>query len=163
MTRLACAELAAMCTSYTHLCWAHHRVGYDLGYPRKLACVDDTPGSSIEDGLNPEFPRNGSAFFSGTAASGSGDWKWLLTEGGHHTTFGGKQGFTRWPSTPVAPLYDGSGALASVVHQERGWAYVLFLRAGHLVPQGAPTAVFLVTPSFVSPPCVELPSAAAWR
>ncbi|KAH9907108.1 uncharacterized protein BXZ73DRAFT_84694 [Epithele typhae] len=116
--------------------------------------------SSIEDGLNPEFPRNGSAFFSGTAASGSGDWKWLLTEGGHHTTFGGKQGFTRWPSTP---LYDGSGALASVVHQERGWAYVLFLRAGHLVPQGAPTAVFLVTPSFVSPPCVELPSAAGWR
>ncbi|KAH9908225.1 uncharacterized protein BXZ73DRAFT_99968 [Epithele typhae] len=136
--------------------------------PRKYAWANvktrvkraELPGSSIEDGLNPEFPRNGSAFFSGTAASGSGDWKWLLTEGGHHTTFGGKQGFTRWPSTP---LYDGSGALASVVHQERGWAYVLFLRAGHLVPQGAPTAVFLVTPSFVSPPCVELPSAAGWR
>jgi len=55
-----------------------------------------------------------------------------------NTTFGGIQGFTRKPSTP---WQDDSGNLAGIVHQERGWTYVLFKGAGHLVPAKAPANV----------------------
>ncbi len=59
-----------------------------------------------------------------------------------NTTFGGIQGFTRKPSTP---WYNESGSFAGIVHQERGWKYVLVNGAGHLVPTDAPNAVRLHT------------------
>ncbi|KAF8520874.1 alpha/beta-hydrolase [Hysterangium stoloniferum] len=52
-------------------------------------------------------------------------------------TFGGIQGFTQRPSTP---WYDSQGNLAGKVHQERGITFVLFRRAGHLIPQTDPVA-----------------------
>jgi carboxypeptidase D len=61
-----------------------------------------------------------------------------------NTTFGGIQGFTRKPATP---WYNDASKLAGVVHQERGWSYVLFLNSGHLVPSDAPLSV-----SFFLPP-----------
>ncbi|KAF8967659.1 Alpha/Beta hydrolase protein [Flammula alnicola] len=63
-----------------------------------------------------------------------------------NTTFGGVQGFTRKPSTP---WNNDAGQLAGVVHQERGWSYVLFLGAGHLVAQGAPVSAFTFLREFV--------------
>lgn len=53
-------------------------------------------------------------------------------------TFGGIQGFTRKPATPFT---DDHGKFAGIVHQERSVTYVLFNRAGHLVPMYAPEAV----------------------
>ncbi|KAF8202232.1 Alpha/Beta hydrolase protein [Pholiota molesta] len=63
-----------------------------------------------------------------------------------NTTFGGIQGFTRKPSTPWS---NDAGKLAGVVHQERGWQYVLFLNAGHLVGQDAPISAFTFMREFV--------------
>ncbi len=45
------------------------------------------------------------------------------------------------PRKPSTPWYNDEGKLAGVVHQERGWQYVLFLNAGHLVGQDAPVSV----------------------
>jgi hypothetical protein len=54
-----------------------------------------------------------------------------------NTTFGGIQGFTRVPSTPWV---DDAGNFAGIVHQERGWSYVLFVGTGHLVPFKKPAS-----------------------
>ncbi|KAJ7698953.1 Alpha/Beta hydrolase protein [Mycena rosella] len=54
-----------------------------------------------------------------------------------NTTFGGIQGFTRKPSTPWS---DETGKPAGIIHQERGWTYVLFSGASHLIPQKTPIA-----------------------
>ena len=40
--RLARVELGAMRTSYGRMSWAHRRIGYDLGYPRKLARLEES-------------------------------------------------------------------------------------------------------------------------
>ncbi|EIN06504.1 alpha/beta-hydrolase [Punctularia strigosozonata HHB-11173 SS5] len=61
-------------------------------------------------------------------------------------TFGGIQGFTRVPSTP---WFDDDGNLAGIVHQERNLAYVLFIGAGHLVPQWKPDAAFVFLREFI--------------
>ncbi|KAK0202661.1 Alpha/Beta hydrolase protein [Desarmillaria ectypa] len=63
-----------------------------------------------------------------------------------NTTFGGIQGFTKKPSTP---WYNESGAFAGIVHQERGWKYVLVNGAGHLVPTDAPDAAFVLARDFI--------------
>ena len=54
-----------------------------------------------------------------------------------NTTFGGIQGFTRKPSTPWT---DDAGNPGGIVHQERGWTYVLFNNTGHLIPAKNPVA-----------------------
>ena len=53
-------------------------------------------------------------------------------------TFGGKQGFTRKPSTIWT---NDRGEFAGIVHQERNWTFALFDGAGHLVPQNQPENV----------------------
>jgi carboxypeptidase D len=63
-----------------------------------------------------------------------------------NTTFGGIQGFTRKPATP---WYNDASKLAGVVHQERGWTYVLFLNSGHLVPLDAPLSAYTFLREFV--------------
>lgn len=63
-----------------------------------------------------------------------------------NTTFGGIQGFTRKPSTP---WFDDAGNFAGIVHQERGWTYVLFKGAGHLVPAKSPATAFIFLREFV--------------
>ncbi|KAF5315989.1 hypothetical protein D9758_018113 [Tetrapyrgos nigripes] len=63
-----------------------------------------------------------------------------------NTTFGGIQGFTRKPSTP---WQDDSGALAGIVHQERGWTYVLVKGAGHLVPAKVPARALVFVREFL--------------
>lgn len=54
-----------------------------------------------------------------------------------NTTFGGIQGFTVKPSTP----WFSEGKFAGIIRQERGWAYVLFDHASHMVPTSQPAAV----------------------
>ncbi|KAJ6464618.1 Alpha/Beta hydrolase protein [Mycena vitilis] len=63
-----------------------------------------------------------------------------------NTTFGGIQGFTRKPSTPWT---DDSGKPAGIVHQERGWTYVLFSGSGHLIPAKTPAAALTFLREFV--------------
>ncbi|KAF8637623.1 hypothetical protein AX17_002692 [Amanita inopinata Kibby_2008] len=63
-----------------------------------------------------------------------------------NTTFGGIQGFTHKPSTP---WYNDNSEFAGIVHQERGWTYVLFDHAGHLVPATAPVSAFTFVREFV--------------
>ncbi|KAF8216863.1 Alpha/Beta hydrolase protein [Mycena galopus ATCC 62051] len=63
-----------------------------------------------------------------------------------NTTFGGIQGFTRQPSTPWS---DDAGNFAGIVHQERGWTYVLFDGAGHLVAAKTPAAALTFVREFV--------------
>ncbi len=67
-----------------------------------------------------------------------------------NTTFGPRgaerQGFARRPATP---WYDDAGALAGVVHQERGVSYVLFAGAGHEVPQWRPAQALVFLREFV--------------
>lgn len=63
-----------------------------------------------------------------------------------NTTFGGIQGFTRKPSTAWV---NDAGEFAGIVHQERGWTYVLFYGAGHLVPQLSPNSAFTFLREFV--------------
>lgn len=55
-----------------------------------------------------------------------------------NTTFGGIQGFTVKPSTP---WQNDAGTFAGIIRQERNWTYVLFDRAGHLVPAKQPGSV----------------------
>ena len=55
-----------------------------------------------------------------------------------NVTFGGKQGFTRKPSTVWT---NDRGEFAGIVHQERNWTFALFNKAGHLVPQNQPENV----------------------
>ncbi|KZP13602.1 alpha/beta-hydrolase, partial [Athelia psychrophila] len=63
-----------------------------------------------------------------------------------NTTFGGIQGFTRKPATP---WYNDEGSLAGVVHQERNLTYVLFLGAGHEVPEYQPANAHVFLREFV--------------
>ena len=56
------------------------------------------------------------------------------------------QGFARRPATPWT---DDTGARAGLVHQERGFAYVLFTGAGHLVPQWKPAQALVFLREFV--------------
>ncbi|KAH7922313.1 alpha/beta-hydrolase [Leucogyrophana mollusca] len=63
-----------------------------------------------------------------------------------NTTFGGIQGFTRKPSTP---WYNDAGEFAGIVHQERGWTYVLVEHAGHLVGYTNPTSALVFMREFV--------------
>ncbi|KAJ7464615.1 alpha/beta-hydrolase [Mycena latifolia] len=63
-----------------------------------------------------------------------------------NTTFGGIQGFTRKPSTPWT---DDAGKPAGIVHQERGWTYVLFSGASHLIPTKTPAAALTFLREFV--------------
>ncbi|KAJ7812745.1 Alpha/Beta hydrolase protein [Mycena olivaceomarginata] len=69
------------------------------------------------------------------------------TEGAlRNTTFGGIQGFTSKPSTQ---WNDDSGKPAGIVHQERGWTYVLFSGTGHLIPAKTPAAALTFVREFV--------------
>ncbi|KAI0954566.1 hypothetical protein AcW1_006420 [Taiwanofungus camphoratus] len=63
-----------------------------------------------------------------------------------NTTFGGIQGFTRKPSTP---WYDDEGNFAGIVHQERGWSYLLFKGAGHLIAEQQPALAYVFLREFV--------------
>ncbi|KAI8990743.1 alpha/beta-hydrolase [Trametes punicea] len=61
-------------------------------------------------------------------------------------TFGGIQGFTRKPSTP---WFDDDGNFAGIVHQERNLTYLLFVGAGHLVPEWKPRQALVFLREFV--------------
>ncbi|OSD00457.1 alpha/beta-hydrolase [Trametes coccinea BRFM310] len=61
-------------------------------------------------------------------------------------TFGGVQGFTRKPSTP---WFDDDGNFAGIVHQERNLTYLLFVGAGHLVPEWKPAQALVFLREFV--------------
>nr|GAT56998.1 predicted protein [Mycena chlorophos] len=63
-----------------------------------------------------------------------------------NTTFGGIQGFTQKPSTV---WFDDEGAPAGIVHQERGWTYVLVNNTGHLIPAKAPAVALTFLREFV--------------
>lgn len=63
-----------------------------------------------------------------------------------NTTFGGIQGFTRIPQTP---WYNDAGDFAGIVHQERGWTYVLIDHAGHLVGYNNPVSALTFIREFV--------------
>ncbi|KIM53415.1 hypothetical protein SCLCIDRAFT_31895 [Scleroderma citrinum Foug A] len=63
-----------------------------------------------------------------------------------NTTFGGIQGFTRKPQTP---WYNDAGEFAGIVHQERGWTYVLIDHAGHLAGYTNPVSTFTFIREFV--------------
>jgi len=63
-----------------------------------------------------------------------------------NTTFGGIQGFTVKPSTP---WHDDAGNFAGIIRQERNWTYVLFNKAGHLVPANQPASAFTFVREFV--------------
>ncbi|KAF9461223.1 Alpha/Beta hydrolase protein [Collybia nuda] len=62
-----------------------------------------------------------------------------------NTTFGGIQGFTVKPSTP----WFSGGKFAGIIRQERGWTYVLFDHASHMVPTSQPAAAFTFLREFV--------------
>jgi len=55
-----------------------------------------------------------------------------------NTSFGGTIGFTKPPSTP---WFGDDNTFAGIVHQERNVTFVLFDKAGHLVPQWQPSRV----------------------
>ena len=61
-------------------------------------------------------------------------------------TFGGIQGFTRKPSTP---WFDDDGNFAGIVHQERNLTYLVFVGAGHLVPEWRPQQALVFLREFV--------------
>jgi len=63
-----------------------------------------------------------------------------------NTTFGGIQGFTRKPETP---WYNDAGELAGIVHQERGWKYVLVSHAGHLLGYTNPVSALVLVREFI--------------
>jgi len=63
-----------------------------------------------------------------------------------NTTFGGIQGFSRQPKTP---WYNDYGEFAGIVHQERGWKYVLVARAGHLVPYTNPISALTLVRDYI--------------
>jgi len=63
-----------------------------------------------------------------------------------NTTFGGIQGFTRKPETP---WYNDDGEFAGIVHQERGWKYVLAAHAGHLLPYTNPVSGLTLVRDFI--------------
>ncbi|KIJ20687.1 hypothetical protein PAXINDRAFT_6480 [Paxillus involutus ATCC 200175] len=62
-----------------------------------------------------------------------------------NTTFGGIQGFTRKPETP---WYNDACEFAGIVHQERGWTYVLVAHAGHLIAYDNPVSALTLAREF---------------
>ncbi|KAG9311810.1 Alpha/Beta hydrolase protein [Chiua virens] len=89
--------------------------------------------SGNDDSLNPHFGSQGtlSPFL---ADYDSHEYAVVI----QNTTFGGIQGFTREPDTP---WYNDDGEFAGIVHQERGWKYVLVANAGHVLPYTNPVSV----------------------
>ncbi|KAG6379584.1 Alpha/Beta hydrolase protein [Boletus reticuloceps] len=63
-----------------------------------------------------------------------------------NTTFGGIQGFTRKPETP---WYNDVGEFSGIVHQERGWKYVLVANAGHLLGYNNPISALTLVREFI--------------
>ncbi|KAN0088673.1 Alpha/Beta hydrolase fold [Tylopilus felleus] len=63
-----------------------------------------------------------------------------------NTTFGGIRGFTRQPETP---WYNDAGEFAGIVHQERGWTYVLAAHAGHLLSHTNPVSGLTLAREFI--------------
>ncbi|KAH0834745.1 Alpha/Beta hydrolase protein [Lanmaoa asiatica] len=63
-----------------------------------------------------------------------------------NTTFGGIQGFTRKPETP---WYNDAGEYAGIVHQERGWTYLLAAHAGHLFGYTNPSSALTLVREFI--------------
>ncbi|KAH8116530.1 alpha/beta-hydrolase [Phellopilus nigrolimitatus] len=63
-----------------------------------------------------------------------------------NTTFGGIQGFTKKPQTPFT---DDDGNFLGVVHQERGWSYILVDHAGHEVAEYNPQAALVMFREFI--------------
>ncbi|KAN0088900.1 Alpha/Beta hydrolase fold [Tylopilus felleus] len=64
----------------------------------------------------------------------------------HNATFGGVQGFSRKPETP---WYNDAGEFAGIVHQERGWTYVLVAHAGHFVAYTNPISALTLAREFI--------------
>ncbi|KAG8220809.1 Alpha/Beta hydrolase protein [Butyriboletus roseoflavus] len=63
-----------------------------------------------------------------------------------NTTFGDIQGFTRKPETP---WQNDAGEFAGIVHQERGWTYVLAVHAGHLLGYTNPVSALTLVREFI--------------
>ncbi|KAF8142101.1 Alpha/Beta hydrolase protein, partial [Boletus edulis] len=63
-----------------------------------------------------------------------------------NTTFAGVQGFTRRPETP---WFNDNGEFAGIVHQERGWTYVLVAHAGHLLAYNNPISALTLAREFI--------------
>ncbi|KAG6374652.1 Alpha/Beta hydrolase protein [Boletus reticuloceps] len=63
-----------------------------------------------------------------------------------NTTFAGVQGFTRRPETPWS---NDNGEFAGIVHQERGWTYVLVAHAGHLLAYNNPISALTLAREFI--------------
>ncbi|KAG9311821.1 alpha beta-hydrolase [Chiua virens] len=70
----------------------------------------------------------------------------LRTYCAYNTTFGGIQGFTRKPATP---WYNDAGKFGGIVHQERGWKYVLVDQAGHLLGYNNPISALTLVREFI--------------
>ncbi|KAH0834740.1 Alpha/Beta hydrolase protein [Lanmaoa asiatica] len=66
-----------------------------------------------------------------------------------NTTFGGVQGFTRKPETP---WYNDAGDFAGIVHQERGWTYLLATHAGHILAYTNPSSALFIAREFIFGP-----------
>jgi carboxypeptidase D len=63
-----------------------------------------------------------------------------------NTTCGGIQGFARKPETR---WYNDAGKFGGIVHQERGWTYVLVDHAGHLLAYNNPTSALTLAREFI--------------
>ncbi|KIJ47138.1 hypothetical protein M422DRAFT_249449, partial [Sphaerobolus stellatus SS14] len=63
-----------------------------------------------------------------------------------NTSFGGTIGFTKQPSTP---WFGDDGSFAGIVHQERNITFVLFDKAGHLIPQWQPSRALKFVREFI--------------
>ncbi|KAF5387348.1 hypothetical protein D9757_005819 [Collybiopsis confluens] len=119
----------------------------DFDFPFGILTADPSPEPMVfltELATNATKKNVGIVLFSGNDDS-------LVAHRGtevviQNTTFGGIQGFTRRPATP----WTGSnGEFAGIVHQERGWTYVLFKGAGHLVGNTAPANAKVFIEEFV--------------
>ncbi|KAF8524846.1 alpha/beta-hydrolase [Hysterangium stoloniferum] len=78
--------------------------------------------------------------------SGNDDMIAWLSATIQNTTFQGIQGFTKKPSTP---WFGDDGQFAGIVHQERNVTYVLFDKAGHLIPQWQPARALTFVREFI--------------
>ncbi|KAJ7716754.1 Alpha/Beta hydrolase protein [Mycena metata] len=111
--------------------------------------LDDDP-SQVTMNFLTEFATNATAHGVGVVLYSGNDDALIAHRGTEvtiqNTTFGGIQGFTRPPSTPWS---DDTGKPAGIVHQERGWTYVLFSGAGHLIPQKTPAAALTFVREFI--------------
>ncbi|KIJ31431.1 hypothetical protein M422DRAFT_53358 [Sphaerobolus stellatus SS14] len=83
-------------------------------------------------------------FYSGNDDLLVSHWGTELTI--QNTSFGGKIGFTKQPSTP---WFGDDGSFAGIVHQERNITFVLFDKAGHLIPQWQPSRALTFVREFI--------------